>query len=64
MDDLLGNFVRRTSQERHPWNSRLRGGLIGGYHTAGAGGLASMLNFDRDRNAIDDNIGMACRYLR
>ena len=64
MDDLVANSVPAHLARRHPWNSRLLGALIGGYHTAGARGLASMLNFDRDRNAIDDNIGMACRYLR
>ena len=32
--------------------------------TAGIGGLASILDLDRDGNPLDDIIGMAGRYLR
>ena len=45
----------------------LLGGLMGGGQTAGAagpGGLASMLDLDRDGNPLDDIIGMAGRLLR
>ena len=45
----------------------LLGGLMGGGQAsgqAGAGGLASMLDLDRDGNPLDDIIGMAGRYLR
>jgi hypothetical protein len=43
----------------------LLGGLMGGGQTAGqAGGLASMLDLDRDGNALDDIMGMAGRFLR
>ena len=43
------------------------GGLVGGGQTAGqpgAGGLASMLDLDRDGNPLDDIIGMAGKFLR
>src|SRR5262245_27590321 len=43
------------------------GGLMGGGQTAGqsgAGGLASMLDLNRDGNPLDDIIGMAGRFLR
>ncbi|MNC87607.1 hypothetical protein D3C83_33430 [compost metagenome] len=43
------------------------GGLLGGSQgggPAGAGGLASMLDLDRDGNPLDDIIGMAGRFLR
>jgi hypothetical protein len=45
----------------------LIGGLVGGGQAAGqpgAGGLASMLDLDRDGNPLDDIIGMAGRFLR
>ena len=45
----------------------LLGGLIGGGQAAGQpgpGGLASMLDLDRDGNPLDDIIGMAGRLLR
>ena len=42
----------------------LLGGLMGGGQSSGAGGLASMLDLDRDGNPLDDIIGMAGRYLR
>jgi hypothetical protein len=45
----------------------LLGGLMGGGQPrgqAGAGGLASMLDLDRDGNPLDDIIGMAGRFLR
>ena len=45
----------------------LLGGLMGGGQTAshsGAGGLASMLDLNRDGNPLDDIIGMAGRFLR
>jgi hypothetical protein len=45
----------------------LLGGLVGGGQAAGqpgAGGLASMLDLDRDGNPLDDIIGMAGRFLR
>ena len=45
----------------------LLGGLVGGGQSAGqpgAGGLASMLDLDRDGNPLDDIIGMAGRFLR
>ncbi len=43
------------------------GGLLGGGQATGAtgaGGLASMLDLDRDGNPLDDIIGMAGRFLR
>jgi hypothetical protein len=43
------------------------GGLLGGGQPAGqpgAGGLASMLDLDRDGNPLDDIIGMAGKFLR
>lgn len=44
----------------------LLGGVMGGQMPgqAGAGGLASMLDLDRDGNPLDDIIGMAGRLLR
>jgi hypothetical protein len=42
----------------------LLGGMIGGGQTTGTGGLASLLDLDRDGNPLDDIIGMAGRYLR
>jgi hypothetical protein len=42
----------------------LLGGLMGGGQSSGAGGLASMLDLDRDGNPLDDIIGMAGRFLR
>ena len=47
-----------------PAGGGLLGGLMGGNQTAGAGGLASMLDFDRDGNPLDDIIGMAGGSLR
>jgi hypothetical protein len=38
------------------------GGQLSGQ--AGAGGLASMLDLDRDGNPLDDIIGMAGRLIR
>ena len=41
------------------------GGLLGGGSQAsGAGGLASMLDFDGDGNPLDDIIGMAGKMMR
>jgi hypothetical protein len=47
----------------------LLGGMLGGGQgmgqgAPGAGGLASMLDFDRDGNPLDDIIGMAGKFLR
>ena len=47
----------------------LLGGMLGGGQSMGqsapgAGGLASMLDFDRDGNPLDDIIGMAGKLLR
>ena len=45
----------------------LLGGLMGGGQPAGqtgAGGLASMLDLDRDGNPLDDIMGMAARFRR
>lgn len=45
----------------------LLGGLMGGGQMsgqAGGGGLASMLDLNRDGNPLDDIIGMAGRFLR
>jgi hypothetical protein len=44
----------------------LLGGLMGGGQAAGqsGGGLASMLDLNRDGNPLDDIIGMAGRFLR
>jgi hypothetical protein len=45
----------------------LLGGVLGGGQMSGqsgAGGLASMLDLDRDGNPLDDIIGMAGRFLR
>ena len=45
----------------------LLGGLMGGGQPGGetgAGGLASMLDLDRDGNPLDDIMGMAARFRR
>ena len=45
----------------------LLGGVLGGGQMpgqSGLGGLASMLDLDRDGNPLDDMIGMAGRFLR
>jgi hypothetical protein len=67
---VAGYMARQGGTTSHTASGGLGavlGGLMGGGQPAGqagAGGLASMLDLDRDGNPLDDIMGMAARFRR